>query len=247
MKTSWQNVHKWYNDKVGNEGHDYHQEVIFPNLLPKLTDESMVDFACGQGVLGRKLGPKVKYTGFDIAPSFIQLAKKSDPAPKHQYFTHDCTLPVKGTETFQQAACILAAQNIENLAGLAANAKTSLNAGGKFHLVLNHPCFRIPRQSSWGEDKEKKIQYRRLDLYMSALKIPIQTHPAKGEKSPETWSFHNSLTDFMKPFFEAGFMLSGFEEWISHKESQGGKARMENRAREEFPLFLYLQFTKNSI
>lgn len=243
MKTSWQNVHKWYNDKVGAEGHDYHQEVIFPNLLKKLTKEPLVDFACGQGILGRKIGSDVKYTGYDIAPSFIQLAKKGDASPLHAYFVQDCTLSIQTKGNYKQATCILAAQNIENLPGLIANAKNQLISGGKFHLVLNHPCFRIPRQSSWGEDAEKKIQYRRLDRYMSPLKIPIQTHPGKGEKSPETWSFHHSLMDFMKPFWVAGFNLSNLEEWVSHKESQGGKAKMENRAREEFPLFLYLEFT----
>jgi len=35
------------------------------------------------------------------------------------------------------------------------------------------------------------------------------------------------------------------EEWISDKKSTGAKARMENRSREEFPLFLALLAQKS--
>jgi hypothetical protein len=40
-------------------------------------------------------------------------------------------------------------------------------------------------------------------------------------------------------------MLGGLQEWSSHKESQPGpRARAENRARKEFPLFLALLWRK---
>lgn len=243
MKTSWQNVHQWYDKKVGDEGHDFHRHVILPKLLPRLSKGSIVDLACGQGVLGRKIAPDTLYTGYDIAPSFVKIAKDSDKSRLHNYHTQDCSKPIDSTKKYEHAVCILAAQNIEHLEGLVLNAKSLLSKGGKFHLVLNHPCYRVPRQTSWGEDKDKKIQYRRIDRYMSSLKIPIQTHPGKGEKSPETWSFHHSLTDFLKPFFQTGFMMSNLEEWVSHKVSTGAKAKMEDRAREEIPMFLYLELT----
>jgi hypothetical protein len=39
--------------------------------------------------------------------------------------------------------------------------------------------------------------------------------------------------------------LSGIGEWYSHKESQPGpRAKAENRARKEFPLFLALLWEK---
>ena len=43
----------------------------------------------------------------------------------------------------------------------------------------------------------------------------------------------------------AGLVLAGLQEWHSHKESQPGpRARAENRARREFPLFLGLLWRK---
>jgi hypothetical protein len=124
-------------------------------------------------------------------------------------------------------------------AALAHSAKY-LKQDGQFLIVLNHPCFRIPRQSSWGVDENAQLQYRRMNIYMSSLKIPIQTHPGRGEKSSTTYSFHHPLSDYIKWIKEAGCIVDTIEEWCSDKQSEGGRARMENRARKEFPLFLAL-------
>lgn len=241
MKTSWQNVFEWYHENVGAEGHYYHQHVILPKILAKIDGKSVVDLACGQGVLGRKIDPKLAYAGYDISPDFIRLAKGQDKSPHHRYSVHDCTKPLLADAQYEAGVCILALQNIGELPPFFANAKKLVK--GTLHLVLNHPCFRIPRQSSWGIDEERKIQYRRVDRYLTPMKIPIQVAPSKGSKSVETWSFHHSLADLLKPAFEAGFALTGLEEWVSDKESTGKRAKMENRAREEFPLFLYIALT----
>jgi len=40
-------------------------------------------------------------------------------------------------------------------------------------IVLNHPCFRIPRQSGWGIDEKNKLQFRKVIKYMSPMEIPL--------------------------------------------------------------------------
>lgn len=241
--SSWEPVEKWYNNAVGEEGHYYHKQIILPGVL-RLLDfkgekQSILDLACGQGVLGRYIPNNIRYHGIDIAPSLINAASKQDSNPKHQYSVSDATkpLPIKG-ELFSHAAIILALQNIEHPNLVFANVAKHLETNGKFIIVLNHPCYRIPRQSSWGVDDAKKIQYRRMDRYLSALKIPIQTHPSKAEKSSETWSFHYPISSYSKWLKETGFVIEVMEEWCSDKVSEGGAAKMENRSREEFPLFL---------
>ena len=112
-----------------------------------------------------------------------------------------------------------------------------LQKGGRFAIVMNHPCFRIPRQSSWGFDEATKLQYRRMNGYMSPQKIPIEMHPG-AQKQATTWSFHHPLSDYSKWLYEAGFSIERIEEWCSDKVSTGGNAKAENRARKEFPLFL---------
>lgn len=120
------------------------------------------------------------------------------------------------------------------------NAAKFLQPKGRLFIVLNHPCFRIPRQSSWGIDKKKQVQFRRVDRYLSSLKIPIQTHPGKNS-TIKTWSFHHSLSTYSQYLHQAGFVIEKIEEWCSDKKSEGGRAKMEDFSRLEFPLFLAIQ------
>lgn len=247
LKTSWESSAKWYDDVVGKEGHYYHQNVILPNLLENLKGKKihLLDLCCGQGILSRALPKHVEYVGVDISPSLIQSAKSRAKNPKHKFLVSDATkkLPLPKAE-FTDVVCILALQNIQDPLLALKNAADHLKNSGRLHLVLNHPCFRIPRQSHWGIDEPKKLQYRRIDSYLSEQKIPIQTHP--GKKGVKTYSFHHSLSAYSKMLFEAGFVIEELDEWVSDKKSTGGRARMENRARKEFPLFLSLMCRKTN-
>jgi ubiquinone/menaquinone biosynthesis C-methylase UbiE len=251
QSTSWEPVKPWYHASVGDEGHYYHRQIIIPGVLrlldlEKHSSPKVLDLACGQGVLARHL-KNADYTGIDVSPSLIKEAKKNDPSSNHQYIVADITkaLPIQ-KETFSHGAIILALQNVEHADQALKNAFLALEKGGKLAIVLNHPCFRVPRQSSWQVDAEKKIQYRRIDRYYSEMKIPIQAHPSKGLKSPETYSFHHSLASYSKWLFEAGFKISLIEEWCSDKLSTGAAAKMENRSREEIPLFMTILASKDA-
>jgi hypothetical protein len=119
-----------------------------------------------------------------------------------------------------------------------------LKPGARMLWVLNHPAFRIPKQTSWEFAKDHSAQYRRVDAYSSTLSIPILMHPGKAN-SESTTSFHRSLESLSRAGFAAGMAMTGLSEWHSHKESQpGARARAENHARKEFPLFLALLWRK---
>ncbi len=244
MKTSWENSHRWYDSIVGEKGHYYHEQIILPKTLQLLqlkTGDSVLDLACGQGVLARSLPQGIDYVGVDISASLIQSAKKQSKAP---FYVSDITKPLQlRHSSFSHATLILALQNLEHPQAAFKNAADHLKSEGKFVIVLNHPCFRIPRQSSWGLDEPKKLQYRRVDLYMSSLKIPIQTHPGQKESS-STWSFHHPLSFYIQTLSDTGFVIEKLEEWVSDRKSTGAAASMENRSRKEFPLFMALSCLK---
>lgn len=248
--TSWQPVQKWYDKLVGEDGHYYHQNIILPGVIKLLQikenqEGDFLDLACGQGVLARSLPGSFSYTGVDISPSLIASAKKQNSHSKHSYLIADVTKPLKIPQSsFSHAAIILALQNIEKGDKVFQNLALHLRPMGKCVVVLNHPYYRIPRQSSWQIDESKKLQYRRIDSYLSPMQIPIQMQPKKGSASETTWSFHYPLSTYINWGIGAGFMLAGMEEWVSDKISTGKTSKMENRARQEFPLFMALLFQK---
>lgn len=243
QNTDWEKVGKWYNQIVGNEGHYYHRQVILPKIL-KLFDfqsyasPSLLDLACGQGVLAGHIPENVSYTGIDLSSSLIQAAKKNRKSNQSFHVGDICkSLPIEKAN-FTHASIVLALQNLAHPEAALLQAATHMVTGGVLLIVLNHPCFRIPRQSSWGVDEKQKLQYRRVDRYLTHLKIPIQMHPGKGKSSETTWTFHYSLSDYSRFLANAGFTMLLLEEWTSDKKSFGKTAKMENLARSEFPLFL---------
>lgn len=247
-KTSWNKVDNWYSSIVGNSGHFYHKEVILPKLLPLLhlkADSKLLDLACGQGILERHIPKEAEYIGIDIAQNLITEAQKLSKNKAHHFICHDLEQPwpLSKEAHFSHATCILAMQNIEHPEILFEEISSRLLPGGLFAVVLNHPCFRIPRLSKWNFDEKSKRQTREIFSYMSHQAIPITTHPGK-EKSETTWSFHFPLSYLSTMARENGFTITHLEEWISPKKSTGSAAKWENKAREEFPLFLTVLFRK---
>jgi ubiquinone/menaquinone biosynthesis C-methylase UbiE len=247
--TSWEKVSGWYGKAVGEEGSYYHRSIILPGSLALLglkKDSSLLDLACGQGVLARQIPTTVRYVGLDLSPALIKQARNLDKDRQHIYRIADVTadLPVEDTD-FSHAAIILSLQNITNQEAVIKNASGHLRPKGRFLIVINHPCFRIPRQSSWGVDPQNKTQYRRIDRYLSPIEVPIQAHPGKGTASETTWTYHQPLSAYSRMLSQTGFLIEKLEEWVSESHSTGGAARMENRARREFPLFLALLARKD--
>ncbi|MCB1148926.1 MAG: class I SAM-dependent methyltransferase [Chlamydiia bacterium] len=246
--TSWQKSAEWYDKIVGTEGHYYHRQIIFPNLLKRVdfANADVLDLACGQGILSRQIPENTPYLGLDLSKTLIDTAREHSASPRHIFGVADMTKPLDLEARHTHAFIILALQNMTAPLEALKNASEGLKIGGKLYLVLNHPCYRIPRHSAWQVDEARKIQQRTVDSYMSTMQIPIAMHPGKGKKSETTFSTHFSLHSLFGWLKEAGFVVSGLEEWCSDKESIGSKAKMENRARDEFPLFMLIEARKES-
>ena len=249
--TSWEGVSSWYDKAVGKDGHYYHRKLVLPKALEMLALEknskgSLLDLACGQGIISRCLPKAIEYQGVDISPSLIKSAKEQNEKKNGQFIVSDITKPLSlQKKDFDYCTILLALQNIESPLKALKNAALHLLKGGKLLLMMNHPCFRIPRQSSWGIDEEKSIQYRRVDKYSSSMKIPILSNPSLGEKSATTFSFHQPLSQWTKWLHEAGFSIEWMEELSSDKVSTGKYAKREDISRKEFPLFLAIRAVKS--
>lgn len=246
--TSWGKVAGWYDEMLEEKDNTYQKNIILPNILRLMNimkNESVLDLACGTGFFAReffRMGGKV--TGIDISSELIEIAKKNSPKEIEYFASSADDLSGIKNGSIDKIAVILAIQNIENISGVFRECSRVLKDGGKIFLVMNHPAFRIPKKSSWGFDEKNKIQYRRMDEYLSESKTKIEMHPGK-DNGEQTVSFHRPLQVYFKALKKNGFCVTGLEEWISDKKSQPGpRAESEDKARKEFPFFLFMEATK---
>ncbi len=249
QSTAWDAQASWYDRLVGEDGSAYHKEVVLPGtmeLLAPASGERILDLGCGQGVFCRLLAAAgVEVTGVDLSSELIEKARGYRSSGIEYRVEDACALSDDLRQgSFDAAVSILAVGNMASLPGFFQGAADAVRSQGRLVIVIMHPCFRIPRQSHWQYDETKKLQYRRIDRYLSPLSIPIITHPGK-KNSPYTMMFHRPLHEIINEAADAGWMITGIREWTSNRRSVGAKARAENRAREEFPLFLAIQARKS--
>lgn len=249
--TSWEPVAGWYDDMLAGKD-TYQAKVILPNLMrlvpPK--DKRIIDIACGQGFFSLAFAENgANVLGIDISRELIELARKRARANLRFEVSPADKIVSAENKNFDAALIVLALQNIKEMNGTLREASRVLKNNGTLALVLNHPCFRIPKESAWGYDENKKVQYRRIDKYGRPFAVEIDMTPGANQDSNSrkiyTKSFHRPLQDYFKALSAAGFRVSCLEEWISHKQSgPGPRASAEDSARKEFPLFLAIMAQK---
>lgn len=249
--TSWDSVAQWYDQLLEDKGNDHYEQVILPGTMEMLAPRAgmrVLDLACGQGILCRRLAASgVSVVGVDASSQLIEAARKR--AGEIEYHAHDAR-EVGELEIgeFDGVTCVMALANIDPIEKMLASAARMLRPGGVFVASISHPAFRVPGQSWWGWDDEQKRQYRRVDSYLTGFERAIEMQPGKaaaGKGEQKTWSFHRPIGEYVRALSMAGLMVDRLEEWCSQRAaSSGPRAPEENRARLEIPLFLGIRAVK---
>jgi 23S rRNA-/tRNA-specific pseudouridylate synthase/SAM-dependent methyltransferase len=154
--TSWDHVAEWYTDLIEERRSDHHELVILPGtvrLLDAKPGQRVLDLACGQGILSRRLSQLgVGVVGVDASPKLIEAARRATAAdiPAPTFAVGDAReIGSLGLGEFDGAACVMALMNIEPISPVLEGVASTLKAGGRFVAVVLHPAFRAPGQTSW--------------------------------------------------------------------------------------------------
>jgi ubiquinone/menaquinone biosynthesis C-methylase UbiE len=245
-ETAWDKQAEWYDNRHGDKGDDFHSRLVIPAVFRQLgakAGQKLLDVCCGQGVLGRAAVEQGLYvTGIDASPALIDLAAQR-ASNKERYLVGDARKlgGIFHGDTFDHAALVLAIQDVDPIHPVFSGLFKVLRPGGRVVIVMTHPCFRIPKRTMWGFDEEMGVQYRRLEGYMTPLSLPIKTHPGIESDTASTTSFHRPLHHYINILGGHGFGLIGCEELCSHRRGTVGvRSGAEDRAAQEFPVFLVL-------
>jgi len=224
-----------------------HQEIILPHLLRALTlqpKETVLDISCGDSFYSHhyvRVGAKA--TGLDSTPETVALARRK--AIHGEQFLLGTPESIPSTDRrFDRISLVFTLETINQLDKTLLECQRVLKTNGKIHIVLHHPSFRNIGKSSWGLDNEKNIQYRRVDQYMTENKAELSDGLSNRQK---TTYYHRPLQAYFKALRKSGFAVTSLEEWIAHKKSGSGPlTKLDNSARKEIPMFIYLEAVKLS-
>ena len=238
--SGWEPVADWYDGWVGQHGSDHHQQLAIPTVLDLLQpqpDEDILDLGCGQGVLAQSIAESgANYTGVDLSKKLIAIARKRHNR-QGRFVVGDVRKLqiVKDLEarSFDAVVFLLSIEDMNPLEQVLGAAAWALRDGGRIVILMRHPCFRVPRQSGWGDDERRKLRYRRVDSYLSPLSVPMKQH--QGKDRGVTISFHRPLNEYINTLANYRLLTDRIEEITTFREDND---KAQRRADGEFPLFL---------
>ncbi len=245
---SWDPVAEWYAGWVGAEGSEHHRRLAIPALLELLqptAGEHVLDVGCGPGVLAPHVAAAgARYTGVDASRKLVAFARRHHGA-HGRFVTGDATrlreVPELAEGGLDAAVFLLSIQDIDPLEDALASAAWALRPGGRVVMLMTHPCFRVPRQSGWGWDTQRRLRYRRVDRYLTRLAVPMKGYGRGGA----TRSYHRPLGAYVNGLAACGLLVDGVHEIPTYKtHPPGAQARAERMAMREIPLFLGLRAVK---
>jgi SAM-dependent methyltransferase len=246
----WDNLCDWYDGWMGQHGSQHHRDLAIPHLLNLLEphrQEQILDVGAGQGVLAPYIYPSgACYTGIDISNRMIQRARQRH-GRSGQFLAVDVR-KLQSTGSFKPAqfdavVFLLSIQDMEPLETVLEAAAWTLKAGGRLVILMTHPCFRLPRQSGWGFDPKRKLLFRRIDRYLSPLRIPVKCYP--GKQRGVSITFHRPLMSYINLLGENGLLVSQMVEISSGAlEQTKMQDKTRKRAEAEIPLFLGIKAYK---
>ncbi len=245
-------------------GH-YQKTLILPNLLRLMnikSGEKILDIGSGPGFFANEFAKKdAAVVGIELSKSLVEEAKKKYPDVKFHAGSAESMSFLTGAGC-DKAVATLALQNMDNPHKVLAECARVLKTSGKLYIVMTHPAFRVLKNSEWGWDPAPESatrsrygassvggrMYRKIYAYLSESKEKITMHPSMEQAgAPEgyTVSFHRPLQTYFKLLKNSGFAVTTLEEWESNKKSEPGpRAKAEDVARREIPLFLFLEAEK---
>jgi ubiquinone/menaquinone biosynthesis C-methylase UbiE len=230
----------------------FHKHMINPAILDLLGDvagKTVLDVACGEGHLSRKLAEvakgNIQITGVDASEALIQIATQRTKAFSFsdciQFQVGDASrLDQVPPKTYDSAICNMALMFIKRYEDVVQQVARALKPGGIFVFSLLHPCFLTPG-SDWimdnsdGTGEAKRIGWKtdNYHLRLAARDVMFVCD------TQETYYFCRTLEDYVRTLRNNGLVLTDIREPLPPKAMMERKP--EFQAEVKRGLFLIMK------
>ena len=220
----WNAKAAFWDERMG-EGNAFQRLLVGPateRLLDAREGELVLDVACGNGVMARRLASLgARVVGCDFSEVFIERARARTPAEladRISYHVVDATredeLLALGAGRFDAIVCNQAFMDMATIEPLLRAARQLLGSAGRFVFALAHPCFNsgLFRMVAEQEDGAQGVVVRRGVTVYSYLTPTTQKGTGMPGEPESHYYFHRPLSNILASCFRAGFALDGLEE-----------------------------------
>lgn len=212
-QTQWNTSAEWYDQNMGAEGDHLNANIIKPELLSLLGDldgRQVLDAGCGSGYLTSELANKAKsVVGTDFAPDFVELCQqKYSQRENLQFQQQDVTVPLDfENDSFDIVLSKMVLQYVPEIKTFANECFRVLKTSGHLVLVVDHP---FHSQFFYAQSLAGKVnpKYEGIENYFSHQ---AHTKLSLWGKVELTW-YPRTVSDYIKPFIDAGFGLETISE-----------------------------------
>lgn len=194
MNDEWNNpvLAKEYADKL-DQIDWYEHDVNMPSLLSLVPHDAkrVLDFGSGPGQFTAKLAQMYEAVGADSSNAMIEISKHAYPSIEFRQW--DGQSPCPFDAEFNVIFSKLTIHFIEDLAKFANYASQALAKSGVIIFSVPHPIRTIPKVDG---------KYAVTGFYDGAI----------GKYGLHVQMIHRSFEDYIKPFLENGYALTGLLE-----------------------------------
>jgi len=244
----WDENAAFWNERFG-EGNRFHKELVEPvteELLDPRPGEVVLDAACGNGHVARRLSTLgCQVVAFDGSSEFINLARSNTALVTQSidYHVLDATdydrLVALGVGTFDAVVCNMALMDISNIDPLLRASRSLLNSTGRMVVSISHPCFNhtaATKQIEVVEEGNEIIQKKSLKVRRYLTSRPSLGLGIVGQPRPHYY-FNRTISQLLGSCFRAGFVVDDLRE-SAFENSTGSEDQFSWQSFNEFPAVL---------
>jgi len=228
----------------------FHKHMINPailDLVGTVEGKTILDVACGEGHLSRKLAElskgNIQITGVDASETLIEIAKRRNKTFSDcitfQHGDASCMDQVP-SKTFDIAICNMALMFIKRYEETIHEVARILKPKGTFIFSLLHPCFLTPG-SDWimddsrGTDQGKRIGWKTDNYHLRLVSRDVMWVC----DTKETYYFCRTLEDYVRALREQGFVIADLREPLPPQKLMERKPEIQAEVKRS--LFLIMK------
>ncbi len=191
-------------------------------LPPDLTGFRILDLGCGFGWFTRWARDRgaAHVHGIDLSANMLAGARERTAASalgseRISYQRADLEgiqLPEADAGAYDLAYSSLALHYLVDLPALIAQVHRVLKPGARFVFTIEHPIWTAPSRPGRRVDPDTGSQYWPLDEYQ-AEGLRVTSWLVEGFRKQ-----HRTMTTYVNAFLDAGFEITGFNEWYPNEE-----------------------------